>query len=410
MVSMAGIPGAVKPAAQIETDDTSDARRRQNAQRVLDRAWTGEVLTATDLMERLPGTRATTLAVCGDLVDRGWLSELEPGRSGASGRPTRRFQLRPESVLAIGIDAGLHAMATTAIDARGEHVQTFAQTLDADDDAASRRDVVLTHLRAVSDQLGAAGVVAACVGVPAPVASNGRSPQDPLGFWGRMNPDLKDALAEAGVLGCVENDANLAAIAEGEAGAAVGVDSYATLLTGERLGAGLVVDGRPLRGRNGMAGELGVLDFVEGVGSSRGLGALAADLAQLATVAGGPPLGPDGHPVSDARGVLAAAAAGDSAAERIVDALADRLARISAVLAGSTGVGLIVLAGGVADSAEILLERTRPRLARIAVGDPPDLAASTLGARGVAEGAAHRALQLVRERALSLRPTVGAAD
>ena len=47
-----------------------------------------------ELMELTGLTRATVIAICEDLVDRGWVRELENGRSTAAyvtGRPARRF-------------------------------------------------------------------------------------------------------------------------------------------------------------------------------------------------------------------------------------------------------------------------------------------------------------------------------
>ncbi|MFS2032344.1 ROK family protein, partial [Curtobacterium sp. CT11-45] len=90
----------------------------------------------------------------------------------------------------------------------------------------------------------------------------GASPGDG-GFWDRMNPGFADAVPGHRVV--VENDANLAALAERPSS---GDASFAALLSGERFGSGLVVDGVLLRGAHGGAGEMRVLDLVEGVGSS----------------------------------------------------------------------------------------------------------------------------------------------
>lgn len=391
--------GDANPAASTETPD---ARRLHNAERVLARAWSGEVLTASSLMADLPGTRATTLAVCDDLVERGWLKELGASHTGQGGRPSRRFRLRADAITAIGVDAGTHTINVTVIDAVGDVIHTAATPSSPETDGPTRRTSLRKLLNNVVAKVSPSEerLVAVCIGVPAPVDADGQSPSDELDFWSRMNPGLQDLLDGQYLIGSVENDANLAAVAEGVAGAAVGVSSYATLLTGDGLGAGVVVDGHQLRGYHGMAGELGVLDFVDGGGSHRGFGALAADLAALATTSGRPPRAASG---ASTAGVLAATAARNAAASTKLDALADRLARISAVLAGATGVRLIVLAGAAGGSSELLLARTRPRLAKLAIGAPPVLAASALGARAVTVGAAHRALQLVKERAPMLK-------
>ena len=84
------------------------------------------------------------------------------------------------------------------------------------------------------------------------------------------------ALADiTGATVLTENDANLAALGERWRGAAQGVDDLAVLLTGERIGAGLMESGRLLHGNQGGAGEMAYLDRVEGVGNADGIALLA---------------------------------------------------------------------------------------------------------------------------------------
>src|SRR4051812_46253803 len=72
--------------------------------------------------------------------------------------------------------------------------------------------------------------------------------------------DLARALS--GTLGhaiVVENDCNLAVIAERWCGAATGADDIVAVLAGERIGAGILVGGQVLRGHAGAAGGLALL-------------------------------------------------------------------------------------------------------------------------------------------------------
>jgi glucokinase len=55
----------------------------------------------------------------------------------------------------------------------------------------------------------------------------------------------------------VDNDANAAAVAEGEFGSARGYQNYVCITLGTGVGAGAVVDGRLARGHKGGAGEVG---------------------------------------------------------------------------------------------------------------------------------------------------------
>ena len=72
------------------------------------------------------------------------------------------------------------------------------------------------------------------------------------------NAPVRDLLQERlGVRIVLDNDANLAALAEHRLGAGIGQDNmiYAALATG--IGGGLILNGRLYRGVHGMAGEIG---------------------------------------------------------------------------------------------------------------------------------------------------------
>ncbi|MEW1750446.1 ROK family transcriptional regulator [Streptomyces angustmyceticus] len=81
---------------------------------------------------------------------------------------------------------------------------------------------------------------------------------------------LEEELAE--VLGTpvtIENDVNLAAVAEQYEGAARDVDDFVLVWVGEGVGAAIVLDGRLLRGATGGAGEIGYMPL-PGAPLSRG--------------------------------------------------------------------------------------------------------------------------------------------
>src|SRR3954453_3280398 len=71
---------------------------------------------------------------------------------------------------------------------------------------------------------------------------------------------LASALGEAlGVEAALERDTQVAALAEGEFGAARGIADYVYVTVSTGIGGGVVIDGRLMRGPDGLAGELGHL-------------------------------------------------------------------------------------------------------------------------------------------------------
>ena len=222
-------------------------------------------------------TRSTTIDVIEELVALELLRELPNARAVGDyqkGRPARRFELRADAAVVVGIDVGPDHILTAVADLRG-HVLALEHTAtDLDHDSPDERRAAATS--AVDDALRAprvtrADVLALCAAVPAPVDAAGASPPHRDGFWRRMNPNLAELFGAWAPLVRVENDASLAAVAEGSLGAAVGVRDFVTVLSGEFLGAGAVVDGRLLRGAHGGVAEMVAFDHVIGVEDAGGL-------------------------------------------------------------------------------------------------------------------------------------------
>ncbi|MEU6250748.1 ROK family protein [Glycomyces sp. NPDC047010] len=398
-----------------ESEDRTHPQRRANAAAVLDRAWDAEAFTASDVIAATGLTRSTVIALCDELVDRGWLAELPNARAAGGeyrkGRPARRYELRADAGVVLGVDAGQHCITATAADLRGRELARAHHEVDPDGtDPAARLAVADATIAAALGRAGALPEAVLCiaVGVPAPTDLDGASPVGQRRFWARMNPGYAAHFRGRGWRTEVENDANLAALAEGALGAGAGASSYIALVSGERFGAGYVVDGHLVRGRSGAAGELRLLTLVDGVGSTHGIGNLLRRWALEVRAAGtADPASAIMTAPAEALGaelVLAAAAAGDPAALDLAERMAERLARICAVLGGLLDVERIVLAGAVAASLDPVLKRAAERLDELTHPPGPELVASTLGGGVVSLGAVARALEVVRSDALDLEP------
>jgi predicted NBD/HSP70 family sugar kinase len=392
---------------------TTASLKLRNAASVLSYAWQVPVFTASDAIAATGLTRSTVISLCDELVARGWLTELPDARSAGDayrkGRPARRYALRTDAGLIVGVDAGQNTITASVADLGGVELGRASARIEPEASSGKQRLAVTDAT--VADALARAGAVPAdilclVVGVPAPTDDEGDSPGDEDVFWLRMNPGFARHFRARGLTTIVENDANLAAVAEGTSGAGAGVSSFITLVSGERFGAGYIVDDHLVRGARGGAGEMHLLAYVEGVGSPEGIGALLRSWARKGredgTVGRASSLASIPLPELDARHVLAAADDGDEAALDILDRLAERLARICAVLDGLLDVERIVFSGAVAASLGLLLEKTRARLADISHPKPPELAASGLGAAVVTLGAVTRGLAWVRHNVMSL--------
>lgn len=393
--------------------------RRANAGRVLEFAWSVGPFTASDAMDATGLTRSTVIGVCDELIGLGWLDELVDARAvGAytKGRPARRYALRERAGVVVGLDAGYDHVSATVADLRGNVLGRSGAPIPAAGPESTERLADATQRReraraAFDDALAqaeasAGDVLAITVAVPAPVDAAGASPAEDW-FWSLTNPGYADLFADEAPIVVVENDANLAAIAERSAPSGGGrdVDSFIALIVAEGLGAGLMIDRRLVRGRRGGAGELRFLDHVAGVGSADGMALLARRWAIEAIHAGlpaGNALGRLDPETLDEAAIGEAASAGDPVAIDIVDRLAARLARICLVLGDLLDVERIIVSGAAADSLPMVMERAAAILERSDDPTTPELRTSELGGDCVTTGAIEHALALVRDRALDL--------
>ncbi|WP_460689538.1 ROK family protein [Nesterenkonia suensis] len=396
------------------------SQRTINARRLLDVAWSGEPLTATEFMEKTGLTRATVLSVCRELVEAGWFQKVADARAAgryAKGRPALRHAFRPDAAFVVACDADEDLFTVAVADLHGTERSRVTREVSSVREAPARRRALelLVDEALEASGVAAARIAAVVIGVPAPVDPYGVSPppDDAEDYWPAMNPDFASLFQERGWAVRLDNDANLGALCEASAGAGVGVRSFATLLSAERFGAGIVVDGRLLRGARGAVGEMRVLDMVMGVEAPHGVerrarwelrrlseeGRLTGELAELP---------------AEERGALAvfrAAERNDPTARQIVDALARRLAPVVQLLSGLLDLDRIIIAGDFASSAEPVLRRTREILDRHPTHRWAELVSSSHGADVVLRGAISAAIDDVRERALlapdDLRGAVG---
>ncbi|ORT55145.1 ROK family transcriptional regulator [Streptomyces sp. CB03238] len=189
----------------------------------------------------------------------------------------------------------------------------------------------------------------------------------------------------------VENETNLAAVAEQREGAARDRDTFVLLWLGHGVGAAVVLDGRLRRGASGGAGEIGFLPvpgtggLPSATGCDGGFHALAGSAAIRSLAAGyGIEAADRGEEPAGAVAVRTAAATG---AEDFLDALADRLALGAAAVSAVLDPGCVVLGGEVGHAGGPgLAARVETRLAGLSPLRT-EVRASSLGGAAVLRGA-----------------------
>jgi len=390
-----------------KSTDARSVAPRASLDAVLGYAWDAGVFVSDDAMAGTGHTRTTTIDALDELIGSGLLRELPNARSTGDyrkGRPARRFELRADYAAVVGIDAGRAHLTTTVADLRGVTLASESVELDVShDDVDERRGAIVA---AIDSALAAAArtrddVLAACAGVPAPVDAHGHSPEHRDDFWRRMNPGLVDLLGWAPIVR-IENDASLAAVAEGSVGRATDSSDYVVLLAGERFGAGVVVDGHLLRGAHGGVGETVAFDHIAGVGTADGLGTRLTEWVRAEPA-------PPGHPLSGAplerltgRAVVELSRDGDVWARGFVERAGLLVARIAAVFGSLYNPQRIIVAGAVVEGLDEVIEVARMRLPHELDLPAPELMLSALGPTSVVTGAVAGAIDAARRGVLHL--------
>ncbi|MCO5973605.1 ROK family transcriptional regulator [Actinoallomurus soli] len=343
-------------------------------------------------------TRPTVGQAVEDLVEAGWVQHHHPAAaSRKGGRPAVRVSLRGRAAPVLGLDVGPHTVSAGIDDLAGRRLAAVRRSVDH-----NRASRVLTVVDAVIARaleeagLGADEIAAVVVATPGIVDSgSGRILLAPsVSGWTSVN--LSDHLRDR--FRCpvrVENDANLAALAV--AGERTGPGTLLAVQWGERLGAGVVIDGRLHRG-TGAAGEIGFIrppgrvpDTDDGRGPlERAIGAEAiTEQARRAARAHPESVLRDG-PI-DTAAVFAAAAAGDAVAARVVDDVARTFAQAIAPAVLVLAPDAVVIGGGVARAGTVLLAAITRHLADLTL-TPPDVGISGLAEDTILTGALRMAL------------------
>lgn len=215
----------------------------------------GPPLTRAEVGDATGWARATVYARMDELLNFGLLRTVAAA-GGARGRPAVRYALDPSSGRMMIADVGASGARVARCDLTGTVLAQEAFRLWIGDGP----DVVLGM---VSERLMAlfaddpAPVWAAGISLPGPIESAaGRVVSPPImtGWDGLAVPELLEPVLGAPVL--VENDSN--AMAWGEhVLTSPRVDDLLFVKVGTGVGAGLVANGRILRGAQGASGDLG---------------------------------------------------------------------------------------------------------------------------------------------------------
>jgi glucokinase len=315
----------------------------------------------------------------------------------------------------IGVDMGGTKLLAGAVDP-GLSVHHRAQRNINRLDQSYLLDVVVD---AVEETRQAAGAEVEAVGFGIPSLIDQRSGNAVIA----VNLPLRDIMfadvmtERLGLPVFVDNDANLAALAEHRAGAARGCNEAVLLTIGTGIGSGLILRGELYRGAIGAAAELGhtVIDLngppcqgncpnhgcIESLASGTALAREALRIAHEQPDSGLGRALAEGRELEGAL-VTELAHDGDAAAIEAIELIGTRLGVAIANFVNIFNPEVVVLGGGVVGAGEPLLRAVRAEMLRRALPPSRDFVEIVPAAFGVEAGmigAAALAFDGLRQRA-----------
>ena len=250
----------------------------------------------------------------------------------------------------IGVDLGGTNIRCSVVTEDGEILATVKSPSYAQEGREKVMDNLIKSIRQLPDWEGCSGIG---VGVPGPcdqVTGSMMMSTNLPGFTGF--PFARTLYEEFGLPSFIDNDANVAGLAEALIGAGKGkpVIYYVTLSTG--IGGGLVVNGQCVSGKHGYGGEIAniIIDRNREKHNHLAVGAVENEASGTAITRYGREKLP-GHTINHAGDVFELAAQGNEVAQEIVSNVKRDLGQLFATLAAAVDPDMFIIGGGMVKSA-----------------------------------------------------------
>jgi predicted NBD/HSP70 family sugar kinase len=236
---------------------TPSLLRELNDRAALDLLLGGELLTRSQISEYTGVSKVTVSQMLARLEERG-LVTIAGEQAGGRGPNAALYSVVPSSAYVAGLYVESDLVSAAVADVTGHWVAEVSGKPDGVEDpvalvrgtveqACAQAGVEVTRLSALV--IGSPGVVDPRTGDPR-LAVN-------LPAWHEGALGALRAMWHRPVV--IENDVNLAAMAERAAGAAAGADDFVLAWLGGGLGLAIILGGQLHRGTAGAAGEIGYL-------------------------------------------------------------------------------------------------------------------------------------------------------
>ncbi len=321
----------------------------------------GSPRTRAELAQLSSLARSTVTARVDALLASGLLAPVGEAAS-TGGRPPTRFALNRDDRVVLAIDLGASHASVAVTDLAGRILQQ--KTIDSDiaDGPEAVLELVTTIGLELLKEIGRPirDVAGVGIGVPGPVEHATGRPANPPIMPGWHDFDIPAELGKTfkgPVL--VDNDVNLMAL--GEFVTSWQSSQHLLLIkVATGIGAGVIADGRLMRGALGSAGDLG---HVQVAGAPDDIVCRCGNVGCLEAIAAGPAIAAKlrakGLDIDGSQGIVDAVAAGDIAALQAVREAGRDIGTVLATCVNLLNPSVIVVGGKLSEAGEYLLAGVR---------------------------------------------------
>jgi glucokinase-like ROK family protein len=383
---------------------TAGLMRSINRSAILELIRENSPIARSQIARKLNMSLPTVMRIVDDLMEEDLVRLHGMGES-TGGRPSRLLEFNGNAYAVVGIDLGGTKLFGTVADLSGTIQHELHVPHGDGKGPQDHLEELCAFIETLMDAPRPNGQPIRGIGVGAPgltLVPEGIVTWAPSLGWRDL--PLQQILTERFDMPVfVENDVNLTALGEWGFGAGRGTQNMVSIAVGTGIGAGIITDGALYRGHNQTAGEVGYLlpgvEFLgrcydqfgalESLASGAGIAQRACQVLKQER---------EQAPPEDlsAHDVFSAARANQPWARQVISETVDYLSLAIASISALLDPEIIILGGGVARSADLLIE---PILERIkgAVPFVPRLVASPLGRRAAAMGAIMMVLNATTE-------------
>jgi predicted NBD/HSP70 family sugar kinase len=320
--------------------------------------------------------------------------------SGRPGRSATLYQMSPTAGAVAAVDIGGSNTRVAVADVRGKILAERREPT-----AAGGGPKIVEHAtemvrRALSTASAEpARLTTVAVSVPGVLDPDGGTVHYAINIDQFSPFDFRGPLGTAlGAPVAVENNVNLAAMGERWQGVAQDLSTFAVVAVGAGIGAGIVHDGKLLRGSHGAAGEVAFLPPYGGQIRDHTMRKDAAGGLRLLEEAKARS-GWRGAPPATVEELFRRAAAGEETAMGLVEDECRSIAAVIAALCAIVDPEKVILTGGVGGNDELI--RRADKLIAGMAAFPPPVIRSELGERASLVGAVWLATRVARTSLLA---------